>query len=550
MPNEHPSSPDALAPPAEGAVPHNLTDRLRRLRDALLTGLVERDMAVRLALLAALTGEHLLLVGPLGTAKGVLARRLHLAFKGSTYFERLLTKCSVPEELFGPLSAKGTDRYLPTASIAFLDEIFKANSAILNALLTLLNEREFDNGCERRPTPLISVIGGSNELAEGEELNALFDPFLLRLRIGPVSAKSFPALLALRGDAPPDVAEALCFTPNELRAVQAAASQVEVPDELLAMLVELRDWFAAQEIPVSDGRWRKVVKLLQVSALTNGRSMASVWDGWLVQHCLWSKPEDAAKVYAWYSDRVGRSASMDPTVLSNAVVAWEGKLKHDEEARAQSRDQDGRLLHRGLDGRPTTARQGHTRTVRGKDTLFLCPANALNRDTHERDPARSNGGKGYTEAELNVLLVEGQRHSGNPQFQHWADRAAYLADSSNWLQVDQELPPILERVRHQSEHLDASLRELDSIHAAIDAFRTQLAAHVAGIERDICSHLWVSVEFAGPAIGPLQQADREVKQLQQRIANLRKGYALLPREDDPPGPAWRRAIQAGAAAVT
>jgi MoxR-like ATPase len=104
----------------------------------------------------------------------------------------------VPEELFGPLSisALEQDRYerqtrgfLPQASIAFIDEVFKANSAILNALLTLLNEREFDNGAVRERCPLISVIGATNEVPQDEVADAFFDRFLVRLPVGPVTGR-------------------------------------------------------------------------------------------------------------------------------------------------------------------------------------------------------------------------------------------------------------------------------------------------------------------------------------------------------------------------
>ncbi|MEZ4319739.1 MAG: AAA family ATPase [Myxococcota bacterium] len=134
----------------------------------------------------------------------MVARRLHVAFEGATYFERLLTRFTVPEELFGPLSIKGleedryerlTKAYLPTASIAFLDEIFKANSAILNALLTLLNEREFDNGVQREVTLPIAVRREQRAAGRRGAFHALFDRFLLRLHVGPVSKEGFPTLL-------------------------------------------------------------------------------------------------------------------------------------------------------------------------------------------------------------------------------------------------------------------------------------------------------------------------------------------------------------------
>ena len=179
-------------------------ERLEALVDRLGQGLLERDAAVRLVLLAALAGEHVLLIGPPGTAKSELARRLHRCLEGAPYFERLLTRFSTPEELFGPLSLKALedDRYerltagfMPEAGVAFLDEVFKANSAILNALLTLLNEREFDNGSRRVRTPRVSVISASNELPADESLLAFFDRFLLRVPVAPVSDDAFAEML-------------------------------------------------------------------------------------------------------------------------------------------------------------------------------------------------------------------------------------------------------------------------------------------------------------------------------------------------------------------
>lgn len=176
-----------------------LGPRLQEVLDAIEHGLVERTQAVRLALLAALAGEHTLMIGPPGTAKSELARRLHLAFRDARYFERLLTRFTVPEELFGPLSIQALeqDRYerhtagfLPDASIAFIDEVFRANSAILNALLTLLNEREFDNGAGRQRCPLISVVGATNAVPEDEVAEAFFDRFLVCLPISPVSPRA------------------------------------------------------------------------------------------------------------------------------------------------------------------------------------------------------------------------------------------------------------------------------------------------------------------------------------------------------------------------
>ena len=413
-------------------VPSDLTDRVRRLRELLAEGLVERDVAVRLALLAALSGEHLLLVGPPGTAKSLVARRLRHAFADASYFERLLTRFSVPEELFGPLSIKGleqdryerlTDSYLPTASVAFLDEIFKANSAILNALLTLLNEREFDNGARRVKTPLAAVVAASNELPEGEELDALFDRFLLRLHVAPVSDGSFPDLLKLRGDTEPEVPGELRLPTNELTEIRELAEDVRVPDEMLTLLGDLRAWCMAEEIPVSDRRWRKTVKLLQTSALTNGRDSVSIWDCWLLQHCLWSDAGDREKIYAWYASRVG-AATGEPAALIRYVTALEAKVEKDSLAQSQMMDSDGNLLYVGRDGKYTPIKTGQE--YKDGKPIFRAPKDAYYDNHHLRRSMTKSNIDGFTEEELNNMTIE--ENYNRYRFNNWAKKNRIYAE--------------------------------------------------------------------------------------------------------------------------
>ena len=341
-----------------------LRERLPGLLEALECGLVERRLVLRVALLAALAGEHTLLVGPPGTAKSDLARRLHLAFKDAKYFERLLTRYTVPEELFGPLSisALEQDRYerqtrgfLPQASIAFIDEVFKANSAILNALLTLLNEREFDNGAVRERCPLISVIGATNEVPEDEVADAFFDRFLVRLPVGPVTGEGFRRLLHLEPGRPDPGMDAI--EPVELEALSEAGRAVRLPEEVAGLLAELRAWLAAERVYVSDRRWVKIVWLLKVAAASEGRDRVALWDLWLLP---WSAAPDLdrqAGISEWLADRLGIREGLSPPRLSRVVEAFEAQVVIEQNAEDLDYDESGRLkFSTDLDDRVSDAK--------------------------------------------------------------------------------------------------------------------------------------------------------------------------------------------------
>src|SRR5262245_24762191 len=162
--------------------------RLREVGRALGQRFLDKEELIRLMLVALAAGEHMLIVGPPGTAKSALVRALARLID-ARYFEYLLTRFSEPSELFGPVDIKAfregsyvrrTEAMLPEAEIAFLDEIFKSNSAILNSLLTILNERRYFTGSKTVKVPLCSLFGATNEIPNDEALAAIFDRFLIR----------------------------------------------------------------------------------------------------------------------------------------------------------------------------------------------------------------------------------------------------------------------------------------------------------------------------------------------------------------------------------
>lgn len=303
---------------------------LERVRDELRAQFLERDIIIDALLAGLLARQHVLLLGPPGTAKSALVATLCNAIGGARHFQWLLTKFTTPEEVFGPVSlvalqqdrvARVTTGKMPEAHIAFCDEIFKANSAILNALLTIINERLFYNDGGVQPCPLVTVVGASNELPEGAELEALFDRFLLRFWVDYLGDTA--NLRTLLTTQPP--AGGAAITLDQLKACQQEAENVAVPDTIIDAIITIKAKVEESGFVASDRRWKQTITVLKASAYLAGESEVTEEQLDLLPDMLWREPKDRPTL-ASIVGSVGNPLNVKATEILDAGKEAVGNL--------------------------------------------------------------------------------------------------------------------------------------------------------------------------------------------------------------------------------
>ena len=345
--------------------------RIEKLIDHISNGLHERQEPVAVSLLAALSGQNIFLLGPPGTAKSMLARRLKLAFaKESQYFEYLMQRFSTPEEVFGPVSlaelkkdnyVRKTKGFLPEADIAFLDEIWKSSPAILNTLLTIINEKTFRNGTEIKTVPLKALIAASNETPPPKQgLEALYDRFIVRLHVPPMRQENLERLLT---DTPSEGVvdcDFLAVEEKELKVWREEIARVKLSSETIQIIKDIRLQLTGGSeknsainhdssvtgddkgsktitkeselnIYVSDRRWQKAAMLLKAAAYFCGRECTNLADALLLRHCLWTTDDDreaVIKIVENAVEKCGFVTDISSQRIVEARDALEQKVKH------------------------------------------------------------------------------------------------------------------------------------------------------------------------------------------------------------------------------
>ena len=316
-----------------------MLERFKQLLGEMNRGIYEKETEISLSLLAALAGESIILLGPPGVAKSMVARQLKTAFRDAQSFEYLMSRFSTPDEIFGPVSIqklktsdtyeRAMEGYLPTAAVVFLDEIWKAGPAIQNTLLTVINEKIFRNGNREMHLPLKLLVAASNELpAKGEGLEALWDRFVIRIESRPIKLeKNFRAMLLdshadflgptdftdstdfsgfTGGLGHADFADNADFSDLKITAEEYAEwaekiCKIGVKEEVLDAISAIRKSLRAvnvdeaaerRNIYVSDRRWKNIVRLLRTSAFMQDREEVDICDLLPIYHCLWQEPEE------------------------------------------------------------------------------------------------------------------------------------------------------------------------------------------------------------------------------------------------------------------
>lgn len=289
-------------------------EKINYIIKKLSEGLYEKDEVIALTFLCALAGKSVFLYGPPGTAKSLIVRRIASAFKDSKYFGQLMNRFTTPEDVFGPVSLsklkedkfeRQTEGYLPKADFVFLDEIWKSSPAILNTLLTIINEKVYRNGSAEEKVPLKALVSASNETPpKGQGLEAMYDRFIMRLMVSPAEdVNNFKSLIADKDISfNADLNEDEKISSDDLEKLKNNIENVEISSNVFNIIISIKNEIDEynkgnnEKIYISDRRWKNIVYILKAAAYLSDRKEIMPIDCFLIADCIWTLEENINEV--------------------------------------------------------------------------------------------------------------------------------------------------------------------------------------------------------------------------------------------------------------
>ena len=507
-------------------------------------GIHEREEPIAVAFLAALSDQNVFLFGPPGTAKSLIARRLSHAFETNGYFEYLMHRFSTPEDVFGPVSItelkqdnflRKTEGFLPQSDFAFLDEIWKSSPAILNTLLTIINEKLFRNGTEVEPAPLKALIAASNETPPpGQGLDALYDRFLVRLNVPPMASKeNFERLL----NAQPTRAE--LKLPDGLAIQQAEWEKwceeihtVKLSEETQNIIHDIRLSFEEKgeelDVYVSDRRWQKSAILLKAAAFFCGRKETNLVDTLLLRHCLWTTKENCEEIRKIVEDAV-RNCGFETGIDIRRIDDQKDDLEKEiNEELFHSEDVYETENLRGDEYFKCARQHVHNHFHQQRESVFYIPKRKM-KSTDEFHPTDRQG----NELEWIKCCFDGQGTCSIKMHQHGENaNLSYHRPDHYWQESEPFTPEVLfhkgDKKKNVNQRLIDSLQEdVQELAKEIEGIIGQIETKRSQFKRELETP-FVPEDIRSIALESVEKQLRDMKVRRQDCDRLEK---LIPSND-------------------
>ncbi|MBP9888827.1 MAG: AAA family ATPase [Leptospiraceae bacterium] len=514
-----------------------IKSQIQELLTELNKDVYEKEEILGLALLSAIAGESIFLLGAPGVAKSLIARRLKFAFRDATSFEYLMNRFSTPDEIFGPVSIsklKDEDKYerivknyLPSADVVFLDEIWKAGPSIQNALLTVLNEKIYRNGDKEIDVPMKALISASNELPEhGQGLEALWDRFLLRYYVdGVLNKEKFNEMISKSLKSYEDTIDArLKITANQYAGWSSLIDEVTIPENIFAIIHIIRNYIQEYNekqkekkgngLYVSDRRWKKIIRLLRTSAYLNGRQEVDLMDCFLIQHCIWNETTQRDTVSQFVKDAVqkyGYKSNLETDSIKKEIEDLKTEVKEET---------------------------SHIKDTRVEELKVAYNDYYIIKKWQDNDKyIRRNDFESLNNENRSISFFQEKRFYNNQiQLQEWNQRICRKGNSKKNIYVEDKLHQLetetigeklrLSKIPHKAteEHWD---NRIETIQSAIAKLKNQLEDYKTKDLKHIRVNLFVNPTLADYVERNIQDTNKELEKQELDLRQIQHSYKNL-----------------------